>query len=141
MDSEISNMLSVLFDPAKGSVEFPSPEMTEKVIGCAYKVANTLGNGFLERVYENSLAIELRKKGFKAIQQQKIEVVYEGEPVGYFEADIVVDDILIIEVKALRNLDEAHKAQCLNYLKATGLRLCLLMNFGTPRIEVKRVAL
>ena len=119
----------------------PSAELTEKIIGCAYKVSNTLGCGFLERVYENSLAHELRKAGFRIKQQEKIDVLYDGIIVGFYEADIIVNGRIIIEVKALRSMDEAHKAQCLNYLKATGIRLGLLINFGSPRVEVKRVAL
>lgn len=119
----------------------PSSVLTEKIIGCSYTVSNTLGCGFLERVYENALAHELRKSGFNVVQQQKIKVMYDGVEVGYYEADIVVDDCIIVEVKALRSLNDAHKAQCLNYLKATGIRLALLINFGTARIEIKRLAL
>lgn len=119
----------------------PSAELTEKIIGCAYKVSNTLGCGFLEKVYENSLVHELRKAGFSVEQQKRINVLYDEIIVGYYEADIIVDGCIIIEVKALRAIEEAHKAQCLNYLKATGIRLGLLINFGGPKVEVKRVAL
>ncbi len=115
--------------------------LTEKIIGCAFEVSNTLGAGFLEKVYENSLAHELRKSGLDVRQQQPIDVAYDGVVVGEFIADLVVDDSVIIELKAVKNLDNAHLAQCLNYLKATGLPLCLLLNFGKPRVEVKRVAL
>lgn len=119
----------------------PPSILTERIIGCAYTVSNSLGCGFLEKVYENALAHELRKAGFRVVQQQKVNVVYDGIEVGFYEADIVVDECVIIEVKATRALDDAHKAQCINYLKATGIRLGLLINFGTPRVEVKRVAL
>ncbi|NOT46524.1 MAG: GxxExxY protein [Acidobacteria bacterium] len=118
----------------------PSSELTEKIIGCAYKVSNSLGCGFLEKVYENALAHELRKSGFTVEQQRRVEVFYDGILVGYYDADIVVNNCIIIEVKAVRALDEAHKAQ-INYLKATGLRLGLIINFGSARIEVRRVAL
>lgn len=142
MKEDVSELLAALFEPdneTNGSL--PSSELTEKIIGFAYNVSNSLGCGFLEKVYENALAHELRKHGFQVSQQQKINVLYDGIVVGYYEADIVVNVCLIIEVKALRALDDAHKAQCLNYLKATGIRLGLLINFGTSRVEVKRVAL
>ena len=83
----------------------------------------------------------MRKSGLSITQQQKIEVVYDGVVVGFYEADIIVEGILVIEIKALRALDESHKAQLLNYLKGTGLRLGLLINFGTSKVEVKRVIL
>lgn len=115
--------------------------LTEKIIGCAFKVSNTLGPGFLEKVYENALAHELRKAGLDFRQQYPISVLYDGTVVGEFLADLMVNEQVIIELKATKNLDDTHLAQCLNYLKATGLPLCLLINFGTPRVQVKRVAL
>lgn len=115
--------------------------LTEKIIGCVFKVSNTLGPGFLEKVYENALAHELRKAGLDFRQQYQISVLYDGTVVGEFLADLLVNEQVIIELKAVKNLDDAHLAQCLNYLKATGLPLCLLINFGTPRVQVKRVAL
>lgn len=115
--------------------------LTEKIIGCAFKVSNTLGPGFLEKVYENALAHELRKAGLDFRQQYPISVLYDGTVVGEFLADLMVNEQVIIELKATKSLDDTHLAQCLNYLKATGLPLCLLINFGTPRVQVKRVAL
>ena len=115
--------------------------LTENIIGCVFKVSNTLGPGFLEKVYENALAHELRKAGLDFRQQYPISVLYDGTVVGEFLADLLVNEQVIIELKAVKNLDDAHLAQCLNYLKATGLPLCLLINFGTPRVQVKRVAL
>ena len=114
-------------------------ELAEKVIGCAFTVANTLGSGFLEKVYENALTHELRKAGLNANQQYGIVVRYDGVVVGEYAADLLVEESLLVELKAARTLDEIHLAQCLNYLKATGLTLCLLINFGSPRIEIKRV--
>jgi len=116
-------------------------EITEVVIGAAYKVSNTLGSGFLEKVYENALAIEIRKSGLQVVQQQPIYVKYEGAVVGEFIADLLVQNEILIELKAVRALDEIHLAQCLNYLKATGLKICLLINFGNPKVEIKRVML
>jgi GxxExxY protein len=114
-------------------------DLSERVIGCAFTVANTLGAGFLEKVYENALAHELRKACLKTEQQRGIAVYYDGVVVGEYAADLFVEELLLVELKAAKALDEIHLAQCLNYLKATGLTLCLLINFGTPKVEVKRV--
>jgi len=114
-------------------------QITEKIIGCAYRVSNTLGCGFLEKVYENALAHELKKSGFLVDQQKDIEVFYDGVSVGKFNADLLVEGVVLIELKAVKAFDDVHLAQCLNYLKATGLKLCLLINFGAPRVQVKRV--
>ena len=114
-------------------------EISERVIGCAFKVSNKLGCGFFEKVYENALLIELRKAGLRALAQVPVKVLYDGEVVGEFFADIVVEDAIILELKATKEGHEAHVAQCLNYLKATGIPLCLLINFGKPRVEVKRL--
>ena len=116
-------------------------KITEAVIGAAYKVGNTLGSGFLEKVYENALAIEVRKSGLQAVQQHPINVKYENAIVGEFVADFLVQDEILVELKAVKALDEIHLAQCLNYLKATGLHVCLLINFGNPKVEIKRIML
>jgi GxxExxY protein len=116
-------------------------QTTEKVIGCVHRVSNTLGSGFLEKVYENALVIELRNAGLLVEQQHSIKVLYNGSTVGDFAADILINNCLLVELKAVRALDDVHSAQCLNYLKATGLKLCLLVNFGKPRAEIRRVIL
>jgi len=116
-------------------------QLTRRVIGCAYQVANTLGNGFLEKVYENALAHELAKAGLSVSQQVPIAVVYDGLVVGDFFADILVEKTLLLELKSVTALTDAHFAQCLNYLKATGIPVCLLLNFGTSRMEIRRVML
>lgn len=115
-------------------------EVTKRIIGCAFAVSNGLGAGFLEKVYENALAYELRKSGLHAQRQQPIKVVYDGVIVGDYLADIVVEDSVIIELKAVKAFDDVHFAQCINYLKATGMKICLLINFGQPKIEIKRFA-
>ncbi|MCX5643255.1 MAG: GxxExxY protein [Phycisphaerae bacterium] len=115
-------------------------ELTEKVIRCAFTVSNTLGCGFLEKVYENALAHELRKAGMKAEQQHEISVYYDGVAVSEYAADLLVEGVLLLELKAVKDLDDIHLAQCLNYLRATKLRLCLLINFGKPKLEVRRIA-
>jgi GxxExxY protein len=114
-------------------------EITEKIIGCAYDVANGLGSGFLEKVYENALRIELTRAGLIVQQQHPIPVLWRGEVVGDYYADLLVEGSVIVELKVVKAFDEIHMAQCLNYLKATGLRICLIVNFAKPQIEVKRI--
>ncbi|HBA53071.1 MAG TPA: GxxExxY protein, partial [Syntrophorhabdus aromaticivorans] len=100
---------------------------------------NVLGNGFLEKIYENALAHELRKKGLKVEQQQAIPVYYDQIAVGEYVADLLVEESIIVELKAVKNIEDIHRAQCIHYLKATGLKLCLLINFGTPKVQIKRI--
>lgn len=114
-------------------------EITSKIISAFYKVYNTLGYGFLEKVYENSFKIELLKLGFKVEQQKNIRVLYEGFEVGDYFADLIVDDIIILELKAAENLCEEHEAQLLNYLKATDKEVGLLFNFGKEAKFVRKV--
>ena len=116
-------------------------EITKEVIHCAHIVSNTLGCGFVEKVYENALVIELRRADLKVEQQHPIMVRYGSAIVGDFAADLFVEKKVIVELKAIKALDEVHFAQCLNYLKATGLTVCLLINFGKPKIDVKRIVL
>ena len=104
--------------------------ITEKIIGDFYKVYNTLGYGFLEKVYENAMVIELRKDGFKTEQQKNIKVYYDSVEIGDYFADILVDELVILELKAAKSLDPAHEAQLTNYLKATQIEVGLLFNFG-----------
>ena len=113
--------------------------ITEKVIGCAHRVSNELGVGFLEKVYENALALEVRDTGLYAIQQGRMDVRYKGRLVGDFVADIIVERCVIVEVKAVKKLEEIHFSQCLNYLRGTGLHICLLVNFGLPKAIIRRV--
>ncbi len=110
---------------------------SKQIIACAYKVFNTLGSGYLEKVYENALKIELTKHGYEVEQQFPIPVFYEGELVGDFFADLLINNKLIIELKAVENLHSKHEAQLVNYLTATGIGVGLLINFGSS-VEVKR---
>lgn len=112
-------------------------ETTEKIIKAYYKVYNTLGYGFLEKVYENAMAIELRKMGFKVNKQKNIKVYYESEEVGDYFADLLIDDLIIVELKAADGICENHEAQLTNYLKATTIEIGLLLNFG-KKPEFKR---
>jgi GxxExxY protein len=111
--------------------------ITEKIIGAAYSVHNTLGSGFLEKVYQNSLAIELRSFGFIIGVEKPIKVYYDNEIVGNYIADIIVNDKVILEIKAIKELSNIHEVQLVNYLKATGIEVGLLINFGTS-VQVKR---
>lgn len=112
-------------------------ELTNKVIGCAFKVHNSLGSGFLEKVYENALRIELSRAGIEVEQQVPIQVYYQGEVVGDFVPDLLVEDRLIVELKAIETLTKLHEAQLVNYLTATGVDIGLLINFGKS-VQIKR---
>lgn len=113
--------------------------VTEQILGCAFKVSNTLGVGYLEKVYENALAHEMRKCGLRVAQQVKLEVFYDGVNVGFYLADLVVEGCVLIELKTADAIIGAHIAQALNYLKTTQIPLCLILNFGTSRLEIKRL--
>lgn len=110
---------------------------SREIIACAYKVFNTLGSGYLEKVYENALRIELKKHGFEVEQQYPIPVFYEDEMVGDFYADLLVNNHFIIELKAVENLHPKHEAQLVNYLTSTEIETGLLINFGSS-VEIKR---
>ena len=112
-------------------------DLTSKIIACAYKVHNTLGFGFLEAVYQNALLIELLKTGLRAEKEKKIQVYYDTQLVGDYIADIIVEEKVILELKSVRDLHPAHSAQLVNYLKATGIEVGLLLNFGES-VEIKR---
>jgi GxxExxY protein len=112
-------------------------EITSEIINSFYKVYNTLGYGFLEKVYENALIIELQQHGLTAKQQFPIKVHYEGQVVGEYFADLLVNDLVIVELKAIDRIIDAHEAQLINYLKATNIEVGLVLNFG-PKAEFKR---
>ena len=113
--------------------------LSGRVIGCAFTVLNTLGAGFLEKVYENALAYELHAAGLAVVQQCSVRVLYKDVVVGEYFVDLLVENALLVELKTVKALEDAHRMQCINYLTATGLHLCLLLNFGKPRLEIKRV--
>ena len=119
--------------------DFKYKDLTEKIIKIFYIVYNKLGYGFLEKVYENAMMIELKKEGITAASQSAIKVFYEGEVIGEYYADILVDSKVIVEIKAAKRLVEENEAQLLNYLKATDIEVGLLLNFGT-KPEIKRKA-
>ena len=113
-------------------------QITKSVIGCAFEVINELGAGFLESVYEKALLLALRQKGLSAISQYPVKVMFRGECVGDFYADIFVEDKVIVELKAVKTILPEHQAQIINYLNATGIEVGLLINFGNPKLEYKR---
>lgn len=113
-------------------------DVTEVIIGCAYRVYNKMGFGFLESVYEKCLLIELREAGLDAESQKTITVYYDGEIVGEFVADIIINDTIILELKSVRRVIRAHEVQMVNYLVATGKPIGLILNFGERKVEVKR---
>jgi len=119
-------------------VDCVANEITEKIIGAAFKVGNTLGVGFLEKVYEKALFHELSKAGVKVQEQVPLKVFYDDVVVGEYFVDLLVEDI-VVELKSTKNIDDSHFAQCLNYLKATRLRLGLIINFGSSKVQVRRV--
>ena len=113
-------------------------ELTEKIIGCAYRVYNKMGFGFLESVYEKCLMIELKRAGLSAESQVPINVKYDGEVVGEFVADILVEGVVILELKSVKRIVRAHEIQVVNYLAATHKEIGLILNFSEEKVEVKR---
>jgi hypothetical protein len=113
-------------------------ELTEKIIGCAYNVYNKMGFGFLESVYEKCMLIELHRTDLDVESQKPIAVYYENEIVGEFVADIIINDTVIVELKSVRQIINAHEVQLVNYLVATGKPVGLILNFGESKVEIKR---
>jgi GxxExxY protein len=116
-------------------------DLTFKIRGCGYEVFRVLGAGFLEQVYQKTLLHELELEGLRADGQRALEVTYKGTPVGLYVADILVEDRVVVELKAVESLTKAHDAQLLNYLKASGKRVGLLVNFTHPKAEIRRFIL
>jgi len=112
-------------------------DLTRKIIGAVQRVHRVLGSGFLEKVYENALVIELRDIGLNLVQQAPIEVTYRGQVIGVFQADLLIEECVILEIKAVETLISAHEVQLVNYLRATQIEVGLLINFG-PRLDVRR---
>jgi GxxExxY protein len=118
---------------------FRHGELTQIIIGAYYDVYNALGHGFLEKVYENALAVKLRQLGHDVRQQEPIHVHFAGQVVGDYYADLVLDDLVIVELKAVKSLGKNHEAQLMNYLKATRYEVGLLFNFGTEPRFVRKI--
>jgi GxxExxY protein len=120
---------------------YPHQELTHAVIGAAMAVHADLGHGFLEKVYGNALAVELRLRAVTFEEQVPIPVTYKGQNVGTYFADMIVDGSVLCELKALDALTSVHESQVLHYLKATGIKIGLLLNFGTQKLQIKRLIL
>ncbi len=123
----------------QGDARFWEP-VDGRIIGCAFRVANTLGHGFMEKGYENAPADEVRKSGLGVVQQRGIVIFYEDVIGGEYAADLIVEDQIIVALKVANALSDAHVSQCRSYLHATGKPLCLLLNFGRRKIEIYRIA-
>ena len=119
--------------------EFLHKEITERIIGSAFEVHKVLGYGFLEAVYQKALQVELAQRGLKADLERKIMVLYKNTGVGHYEADLFVEEKIIVEVKVAKEYNPADEAQLLNELKATGIKVGLLLNFGRTKLEFKRM--
>lgn len=113
--------------------------ITERIIGAAHKVSNTLGAGFVEKVYENAHAHEMRKDGLSVVQQHPFKVVYDGIVVGNFYMDLFVENLVLVELKAVSGINDDPVMQALNYLRASCLPACLLINFGIPKVQIRRL--
>src|ERR1019366_3763073 len=118
-----------------------SDSLIERVLNAVFEVSNILGAGFLEKVYERALFMELGIRGIRAVAQASFAVTYKGHHVGEYLADILVEDVLVVELKCAERLTNEHTAQCLNYLKASGRTRCLLVNFQKPKVDCKRFVL
>jgi GxxExxY protein len=116
-----------------------SDSLTERVLAAVFEVSNVLGAGFLEKVYERALLRELALSEIPAVAQKSFRVTYKGCPIGEYFADILVDEVLVVELKCVDRLGSEHTAQCLNYLRASGRQVCLLVNFQRPKVEWKRI--
>ena len=115
--------------------------LSERVLGAVFEVSNTLGAGFLEKVYQRALLRELSLRGIRATAVASLAVIYKGVSGGDYFADRLVEDVLVVELKCAERLANEHTAQCLNYLRASGRTVCLLINFQNPKVEWKRVVL
>ena len=120
---------------------YPEQDLTGKILECAFTVHNTLGAGFLEKVYANALAIEMHAHHIPFNVEVALKVEYRGSVVGDYIADIIADQRVLVELKASAALDSVHVAQVLNYLRASGIRVGLLLNFGRPKLEYRRLVL
>jgi GxxExxY protein len=127
------------FDPPEEK-RFLHKETTERIIGAAFEVHRELGHGFLERVYQRALQVELLRAGVSAEIEKRIQVKYKGVVVGEYDADLIVDGCVAVELKVALQYDKRDEAQLLNQLKATGIKVGLLMNFGRAKVEFKRLA-
>jgi GxxExxY protein len=119
--------------------EYKHSDITKKIIGCAMKVHNTLGNGFQEVIYQRALAIEMKKQGLEFIREQEMTIFYDGHEIGTRRVDFFVEKKILVELKALTQLEDVHMAQAINYLEAYNMEIGLLINFGAKQLQFKRL--
>jgi GxxExxY protein len=119
--------------------EYPESELTGRIIGCAMEVHKTLGNGFQEVIYQRALAIEMRNQNIDFSREHEMEIFYKGEYIGRRRVDFFVEDKIMVELKAVIRMEDAHLAQAINYLEAYNMKIGLLINFGSPSLQFKRV--
>jgi len=122
-------------------VELLHKDITSEIIAAAFEVGNYLGTGFLEKVYENALKVELEIRGLAVQTQKQVKINYKDREVGLYQTDLLINDTIIVEVKSTEKILSIHKAQIINYLKATGLQVGLIINFGNPKVEFERIVL
>ncbi len=122
-------------------VDLIHKEITSQIIASSYEVGNILGAGFLEKVYENALKVELELRNLKVETQQQVIIYYKGKEIGLYQTDLTVEGKVIVEIKCVESIALIHKAQTINYLKATGLEVGLIINFGNPKVEFERIVL
>jgi GxxExxY protein len=140
-DMSIRTAVSVGEPPCTSYGKYPCSDITEKIIGCAIEVHKTLGPGFKESAYENALLCELTKCGLSYEQQSPVRITYKGTVVGRHRLDLVVEDKIVVELKAVKSLSLEDNKRLLSYLKATGIQIGLLLNFAKPIIEIRRLIL
>ena len=119
--------------------EYPESELTGKIIGCAMEVHRELGNGFQERIYQRAMAIEMANIGLSFSREFEIDILYKGTHIGLRRADFFVEEMIMVELKAVKLLEDVHLAQAINYLEAYGMKIGLLINFGNTSLQFKRV--
>ena len=139
MSSEVTDVISNRMDRIDRIDRMKYEELTSKILECCFEVSNELGAGFLESVYERSLLVALSHKGLNAVAQVPLKVSFRGVIVGDFYADLIVEDRILIELKAVSKTLSEHKAQVINHLNATGIEVGLLVNFGNPKLEYYRL--
>jgi GxxExxY protein len=122
-------------------MELVHQDLTEQIIGCSIRVHKTLGPGFLEKIYEQALCIELSKTGLQIEQQKLVILIYDNQPIGQHRIDLLVGSTVVVELKACHGIEDVHLATARSYLKATGLKLALILNFARPTLDIKRVVL
>ena len=126
-------------DRIKNKIELPHSAISKNIICCCFEIMKELGSGFLENVYKNALFIAMKQKGLNVLSEQVFEVTFRNHKIGKYIADLVVDNVIIVELKCCKTLLPEHQAQVINYLKASGIPVGLLVNFGNPKLEYKRL--